>query len=131
MFSLTVIFGEAQNNTWSFLFKEKQTAQNFLDALQPRVGLDGTATVSDDFGQTATFNGKFIRAVDLEDIVQTYEANNQRMLIAARSQAKYDNLVMNDSDPELKKALQRMRSQEIQRRFMMGNGIGPGPVPSA
>jgi hypothetical protein len=124
MFTVTVAFGPT-NTPWTFVFNSREAAE------VARATLMEAGKIADDFGQNASFKDGDVHGATVEDVAKTGEANNARMLAMARIQAKYDNMVMNDTDPDLKKVIQRLRQQEIQRRFMAGNGMGPGPVPMA
>lgn len=124
MFTVTVAFGPI-NTPWAFCFNTREAAE----AAQEKIlSSNQYGHIADDFGQVAVFPDGSIHGVTVEDTAKTGEAHNLRMLSMARTQAKYDNMLMNDPDPELKKVIQRLRTQEIQRRFA-GNGFSMGPMP--
>jgi hypothetical protein len=133
MHSITVNFGP-NSTSWAFAFNTKEAADSQFQRLRTMIlGVQSGAqviSIEDDFGQSATLIVADIHAFTLEDPSLQGEAHNQRMLAMARSQAKYDNLILADTDPELKKAVQRQRQQQMQQRFVAG-GMGPGPFPSA
>lgn len=81
MFALTVVFGPAGG--WEFMFKTKEAADSAYEALQSP---ENVVSVSDDFGQSATFNAASIHGVMIQDMNASGQATVERSLHQARLQ---------------------------------------------
>ena len=98
MISMTVAFGPANGGAWNLLFKDKTSAyEAFKVFTSDGVGM---ATVSDDFGTIACVSLSSVHGVMMQDYSQSGEADIQRGLHTARTQAKANS--RGSADPELK-----------------------------
>jgi hypothetical protein len=98
MINMTVAFGPAEGGAWHLLFKDKTSADEVFKTLTSE-GF-GMVTVTDDFGTTACVNIDTVHGVVMQDYSQTGEADIQRGLHQARTQAKANS--RGSADPELK-----------------------------
>lgn len=102
MYSLTIHFGP-NAMVWSFLFKDKERAEQNFELL-----LDGDTDSSigftDDFGQRGFFKIEGIHGVMLEDMEAVMEARIYRSLENARGEIKAKQRAM--SDPVIRTAQQ-------------------------
>jgi hypothetical protein len=117
MYSLTICFGPT-NTTWSFLFKTEDRAranhQLIVDVVYPN---NGTAAVTDDFGQSAVISG--VHGVLFEDLEQLEQARIERSLVDAHAQVKFNKRI--ETDPVMREARRQQQTAPILQP--MGGGF--------
>jgi hypothetical protein len=113
--TVSVVFGP-NATLWAFLFKDRTVAALALQKIR------STGEIEDDFGQSASLVTSSIHGATLESIDQQADAMNERQIAMARGQAKLDELMQRD--PEVRRAIQRARMQQMQQRM-----VAPGPMP--
>lgn len=97
MHSLTIAFGPT-GAMWAFLFRTKEAADvAHKDVCLVQGSPGDVVTVSDEFGQTATFMGDRIHGIVLEDLERTKMAHVERALHQARLQAKAQQMAQGDA----------------------------------
>ena len=108
--------------TWTMLYKSEEAAVAAWDRL--KLGhTEGQFSVSDDFGQTAIINYSRVMGAMFEDLDKSMLAHIERGLHNARTQAKAQQIAMND--PVLKTAAMT-RGQSPALFDPQGNGRWQG-----
>lgn len=74
MFSLSICMGSV---VWAFRYKDTDKADQAFETVRQATAI---VTVTDEFGQTATFNAEKISGVMLEDMKKSREAHIEQML---------------------------------------------------
>lgn len=101
MFSATIIFGPGLTPC-TLNFRKFDTALKVNDAFDQAVTLQSTLTVRDDYGQAVVI-AQPLHACVVSDLNAQMEADIEKALIAARTQAKAQTAA--GSDPVLKMAM--------------------------
>lgn len=122
---LSVVFGP-QATIWAFLYKTETAASTARFSLMQSP--TGPFRIADDFGQDGEFPDKPHGAM-LDDMSLSGMAGNLIQLQNARNQARMNDLVLKDTDPELQKAIKAGRTAALQHQF--SHGMPPGPFPRA
>jgi hypothetical protein len=98
MHIISIAFGTAPA-IWQFVFKTEEDAQKaWLDVVK-----SGRITVTDDFGQTATFDTNNITGRMIENLDKSQLAHVERSLRQQRMQAKFQKAA--EADPEIRAAM--------------------------
>lgn len=123
MFRLTVVYGPGPT-ICHLTFKSEEAAQSCQKVASDSMASDWGCALQDEFGQVAVLRD--VRGVILENLDLTGDAANQINLVMARAQARYNELIMSDPDPALKRAINNQRIQAARSGMA---GMGPGPFP--
>ncbi len=100
MFCITVALKD-NPATWTLLFQKEESAMTSWALLQ-LPGSSGIVSLADDFGQTALVQQTCVAGAMFEDLDKSMLAHVERGLHNARTQAKAQQLALND--PVLKTA---------------------------
>jgi hypothetical protein len=115
MHSLTICFGPAAT-AWTLLFKNAESA------VAASKQISNGDTVIDDFGQAIGITSPMIHGIAIEDMDLAQEAQIERGLHQARTQAKAQKEAMDD--PVIKDSIRRQQMGPAVFQPGMPNGRG-------
>lgn len=92
MFNVTISFDGGQ---WHFMFKDEERARALLAELI--ASTNDYIIIGDEFGAEAVIFRNIIRAIIIEDLSKSGEAQIERSMVNARNQAKFQNKAQSDT----------------------------------